>query len=221
MDNLELWRSVEKTDPAATKQFAGKGGFRGTAISPMYLIKKATEVWGPMGDKWGIRISNSHVFRGAPLLNKDGVIVGRELLYVVQAYVYYPGPSGGMGEVPCFGQTILSGQRKGGEFYTDEEAPKKSLTDALTKGLSWLGFAADVHMGRYDDSKYVSQVQKEMASANNKDVRDAALLLLKSSAARGLGALEGQWKLLTTEQRKACQGDLPGLKKEARSATTP
>jgi hypothetical protein len=219
MDNLELWRSVEKTDPAATKQFAGKGGFRGTAISPMYLIKKATEVWGPMGDRWGVRISSAQVIDGAPLLGKDGIPVGHEKLYVVQALVYYPGKNG-LGEVPCFGQTILCGQRKGGEFYTDEEAPKKSLTDALTKGLSWLGFAADVHMGRYDDSKYVSQVQREMATASSRDVRETAMLLLRSSAARGIGALEGQWKLLTAEQRKACQDDLPSLKKEAQSATS-
>ena len=40
--------------------------------------------------------------------------------------------------------------------FTDEEAPKKSLTDALSKAMSWLGFAADIHLGRWDDNKYVN-----------------------------------------------------------------
>ncbi|MEZ0371267.1 MAG: hypothetical protein ACAI44_19390, partial [Candidatus Sericytochromatia bacterium] len=42
---------------------------------------------------------------------------------------------------------------------------KKVRTDALTEGLSWLGFSADVFMGRFDDAKYVQKLQQELAEA--------------------------------------------------------
>ena len=38
----------------------------------------------------------------------------------------------------------------------DDDCIKKVQTDALTKGLSKLGFNADVFMGRFDDNKYVA-----------------------------------------------------------------
>ena len=43
------------------------------------------------------------------------------------------------GEVTHFGQTTFVGANKHG-LFTDEEAPKKSLTDATNKALSMLGF---------------------------------------------------------------------------------
>lgn len=157
MSKLQLWEEVSKTDPRFTKEFSGKGGFKGTAVNPMYLIRRATERWGPMGGDWGLRIVEEKVIEGAPMIDKDGQRVGSDLLHMVQAELYYPD-----GKIYCFGQTMLSGSNKYG-FYTDEEAPKKSLTDALTKGLSWLGFAADVHMGMFDDVKYVNQIKEEFA----------------------------------------------------------
>ncbi len=156
-DNLKLWNEVCRTDPAHTKGFKGKGGFEGTAINPMYLIRRATEVWGPMGGLWGIKIIKEQVVPGAQMLGDKGQVIGQEMLHMVQAEVFFP-----QGSIPCFGQTMLVGRNKYGAF-TDEEAPKKSLTDALTKGLSWLGFAADIHMGLYDDNKYVNQLKDEFA----------------------------------------------------------
>jgi hypothetical protein len=38
------------------------------------------------------------------------------------------------------------------------------MTDALTKGLSQLGFNADVFLGLYDDNKYVEAVRREFAT---------------------------------------------------------
>ena len=203
-DGLELWRKVEKTDPGHTKQFSGKGGFKGTAISPMWLIKRATELWGPMGWKWGVRVIDQQVLDGD----------GTEKLHVVMAEVFYPMPDGSTGAVPCFGQTILCGRRKEGAFYLDEEAPKKSLTDALTKGLSWLGFAADVHMGLYDDVKYVNQVakdfeeqerQKQAADARERHekMKKEAAAVLDGAAKQGTRALQTAWQALSQAQRQA------------------
>ena len=217
-DNLALWESVEKTDPKATKGFQGKGGFKGTAISPMWLIMRATAKWGPMGSRWGIRIIAERVQDGAPLIGKDGGVVGRASVHIVQAEVYYPTDdiTSSQGTVPCFGQTEFCGMRKSGDFYTDEEAPKKSLTDALTKGLSWLGFAADVHMGLYDDCKYVAQVGKEFEEEARRDAaqdklasRDDIIREMDSACYRGRDAFAAAWKAMSKEDRELVKDKMP------------
>lgn len=156
-DNMQLWDAVRTPDPAATKAFTKSGGFKGTATNAVYLIQRATELWGPMGAKWGVEIVDDRVIDGAPLLGKDGAVIGRELLHVIRINLRHPS-----GSVPGYGQTMLVCANKYGP-YTDEEAPKKSLTDALTKALSWLGFAADIHLGRWDDNKYVNQAKAAYA----------------------------------------------------------
>jgi len=214
--NLSLWKSVEKTDPQHTKGFSGKGGFKGTAISPMWLIRRATELWGPMGGKWGVRNVKAEVLDGP----------GQEKLHVVQAEIFYPLPQSlgdgtnftQVGAVPCFGQTTLCGVRKDGTPFLDEEAPKKSLTDALTKGLSWLGFAADVHMGLYDDVKYVNTVNEEFRKAEqapDPELREKGGAILKAAAVKGTEALTAAWKTLSQPMREACRGDWGVYKDEA------
>jgi len=39
-------------------------------------------------------------------------------------------------------------------LYTSDEAYKMAVTDALSVAFKQLGFGADVHMGRWDGSKY-------------------------------------------------------------------
>ena len=47
---------------------------------------------------------------------------------------------------------------------------KKATTDALTKGLSVLGFNADVFLGLWDDNKYVKEQERQ-----EQEERDAQL----------------------------------------------
>ena len=53
----------------------------------------------------------------------------------------------------------------------DDDCIKKVATDALTKGLSKLGFNADVFMGRFDDNKYVDASGQKLGvdTADTKD----------------------------------------------------
>ena len=39
-DNLRVWNALAKTDPAQTKGFSRAGGFKGTAVKPMWVIKR-------------------------------------------------------------------------------------------------------------------------------------------------------------------------------------
>jgi hypothetical protein len=73
--------------------------------------------------------------------------------------------NGERGEVQHVGGTPFSGVRSSGKTFIDEDAPKKSVTDALVKALSMIGFAGDIFMGRYDDSKYIAELKEEARAA--------------------------------------------------------
>ena len=178
-DNLAIWNSNRTPDRSATKEFKRSGGFNGTAINAVYLIRCATELWGPMGGAWGIRVVDEKIIEGATHVIGDNMFTDK--VYVIRAELYYPG-----GTVPSYGQTIFAGVNKYGP-YTDEEAPKKTLTDALTKALSWLGFASDIHMGLWDDNKHVNN--QVLAEARKRAI--AAGLTPAGAAAAALELTQG------------------------------
>ncbi len=171
-DNLKLWNSVEKTDPAFTKDFNRGGGFKGTAINHTYLAKKATEAFGPAGLGWGWNVLSDEYRDGAVIV--DGCL---EVIHSLHVEVWYRPTRemcneygvefGYIARVSHFGATTFVGKNKYGPF-TDEEGKKKSLTDGIGKCLVLIGFSSDVHMGRYDDSKYVNDRKAEVAEATKK-----------------------------------------------------
>lgn len=152
-DNLALWKSVEKTPKEQTKPITGKS-YKGTSPKPHYLIHKATETFGPCGIGWGFIIADERIEDGA----------GGERMSIARVRVWFKW-NGERGEVEHIGGTSFSGTRKDGKPFTDEDAPKKSVTDALVKALSMIGFAGDIFMGLYDDSKYVADLEEEARSA--------------------------------------------------------
>lgn len=153
-DNLELWHKVEKTDPSQTKAITGKS-YKGTSPKPFYLVQKATETFGPCGIGWGFKVLDERI--------EDGALIApgfHERMSVARVLVWYKW-AGERGEVEHIGGTLFSGKYASGKTFTDEDAPKKSVTDALVKALSMIGFAGDIFMGRYDDSKYVAELREE------------------------------------------------------------
>lgn len=201
--SLAIWNKVEKTDPAHTKSFSRGGGFSGTAINSTYLIRKATELWGPMGVQWGLRVVDEQYIKGAPILIEDQV-VAHETIHVLRGELWFPdGDKTGL--VQHYGQTTFVGQNKRGVF-TDEEAPKKSLTDCLSKCLSMLGFGADVFLGMFDDNKYVNQVKAEFEKAKAPAVPATRIAECHATlkAAKNLNELAEAFVRLTTDEKKAC-----------------
>lgn len=142
MSNTKLWDSVCRTDPAHTKAFVKGGGFKGTAIKPIYLIHKATEQWGSMGDKWGAE-SVEHIISGNTIF--------------IKARVWYTADKN-KAMVEHWGGDVLT---KGDKQTPNDEAFKMAFTDAVGKCLSMLGFGADVHMGKFEDSKYLAEIKEE------------------------------------------------------------
>lgn len=161
----KLWEAVCHTDPKYTKEFSRAGGFKGTAINPTYQVMRATDIFGPYGIGWGMRDYRS-----------EFVPAGDEVLHLLQVEFWYKAtkefieqyqPKGAVeGEVysfPGLGVTTFLSKRNNGSIFMDEEAPKKSETDARTKCLSLLGFSADIHIGLYDSHKYVNDVRLQFA----------------------------------------------------------
>ncbi len=148
MSHLALWQAVEKTPPAHTKPITGKA-YKGNSPKPHYLVWKATETFGPCGIGWGFNIISERVEPGV-----EGASV--HIAHIRVWYIW----NNQRGEVEHVGQTMFTGKNKNG-LFTDEDAPKKSITDGLVKALSMIGFAGDIFMGRYDDSKYVRELEDE------------------------------------------------------------
>lgn len=155
--NLALWEEVEKTDPKFTKEYTGLGGFTGTAVNAQYLAKRATEQFGPCGTGWGYDVIEERFDIGGPLLNKEGVVLAHAQVHTLKVALWYLGGDGERKTITHYGHTPFITQNKFGSISTDFDAPKKSLTDAIGKCLSQLGFSADVRLGLYDDIHYVNE----------------------------------------------------------------
>jgi hypothetical protein len=191
-DNMALWESVERTDPGQTKQITGKP-YKGTSPKPYYLIRKATETFGPCGIGWGFTIVSERVEDGA---QGDKVHIAHVRVW----YVY----NGQRGEVEHVGQTMFAGKNKNGPF-TDEDSPKKSVTDALVKALSMIGFAGDIFMGRYDDSKYVNELRREAEQNAFDDIANAYLSKIRADIQcfETPGELKEWWDKSTSDRERA------------------
>jgi len=143
--NMALWEQVCKTDPKYTKKVR-LGAREFTTVCAQSQVMKATELFGPFGLDWWVE---EETF--APLGDND--------LLTYQATLKFTA-NNGVGGIPLHASVAL--KNKDGRF--DSDAYKKVATDALTKGLSKLGFNADIFLGLFDDNKYVQQMIREHAA---------------------------------------------------------
>lgn len=154
-DNMRIWDAVSKTNPANTKQVNQRGGF--TAINANSQIMEATRQFGPIGMGWGFTT-------GTPYFH--------DTLMFVPVTLWHSGDRS-----TEFGPLIGCEEWKDSKGRVDSDVGKKATTDAVTKGLSQLGFNADVFLGLYDDQKYVERVKAEFAAAvPPADDKEAAIL---------------------------------------------
>lgn len=168
-DNMSIWSQVEKTAPEATKA-AKVNGQQITSISGHHMVKRATEVFGPVGIGWGWTVAEERFDQGGEIRNDKGEIIGHEVGHTIRIKLWFM-QDDKRGELEQYGCTPFTYKSKWG-VTTDTEAPKKSLTDAIKKGLAMLGFSADIFLGMYDDRDYVAERQAEAAleQAENKEV---------------------------------------------------
>ena len=156
--NMALWDSVCVTDPAITKG-AKIGAMKITAISPQHQRKKATEIFGSYGFGWGIEPGSEDFSFNS---------FGETTLVSYKAVMFYK-YNGNTGRFPINAVVKIAYMTQGANGYlkVDDEYTKKVQTNALTKGLSALGFNSDVFEGKFDDCKYVAQITQEFAAEKN------------------------------------------------------
>lgn len=143
----QVWDALAKTDPAHTKAFKRAGGFSGTALKPIWVIRKLTEQFGACGEGWGM---------DAPQFTTEAAPNG-ELLVYCTLRCWHGAPENSLFGVG--GDYVIRETKHG--LKADDEAFKKAYTDALMNAFKHVGAGADIHMGLFDDSKYVAEVQEE------------------------------------------------------------
>ena len=135
--NLNLWLSVEKTNPAHTRKAPSKFGKTINTIDAMHQIRNVTEQFGPVGSKWSYTVEYDY-----PTLGNIMMVIAKVTVTTVH---------GSFGPVAGARAMINLDAPKA---KTNDDAPKMALTDGLTKAISHLGFNADVFLGKFDDNKY-------------------------------------------------------------------
>lgn len=144
--NLKLWEAHEDIDPKFTKAITGRD-YGGTSPNPQYVIKCLTDLFGPVGIGFGWRV----VAEGFERFGDTSLHWCRiEFWHTDRANVF-----------EAYGQTKAAYVTSKGTMRVDEDAPKKSLTDAIVKAASQIGIAANIFLGRWDDQKYVAEVNAE------------------------------------------------------------
>lgn len=175
-NNLELWRKVEKTNPAYTKKANVKGN-QITSIAPQFQIMNVTEQFGSYGKTWGFKD-----------INLDYSLVNVVGLVVFKATFFYPN-----GEFPIINSIGL--YMDNARTKVDDNFAKKVETDALTKAVSKLGFNADIFLGKFDDLRYLEDVKQEFGKADQEreTERYKASVISKLEATTTLEQLKTEW----------------------------
>lgn len=145
---------------------------------------RATEIFGPIGTGWGFEVLEDRMLPGAPMsetIYEDKKFIGNRLLrdgdgtliteqnHSIKIAFWYLKDNGVAERFEAYGATKYLYKTKHG-ITCDGEAQKKSLTDAIKKALSLLGFSADVWLGLYDQAEYKQEnaLQFELANASEK-----------------------------------------------------
>lgn len=174
-DHLNIWKRVQRTDARFTKPLDGVG-YTGTSINSTYMFMRATEIFGPIGEGWGYEIVEEKFVNGKPLtepvLDEHNKQVATRFLrdgdgslfceqnHSIKIRFWYTIECETRGEFESYGATPYRYQTTYG-IKVDGEVFKKSLTDAIKKALSMLGFSADVYMGMHDNPEYVASNKLE------------------------------------------------------------
>lgn len=174
-DHLNIWKRVQRTDARFTKPLDGVG-YTGTSINSTYMFMRATEIFGPIGEGWGYEIVEEKFVNGKPLaepvLDERNKQVATRFLrdgdgslfceqnHSIKIRFWYTIECETRGEFESYGATPYRYQTTYG-IKVDGEVFKKSLTDAIKKALSMLGFSSDVYMGMHDNPEYVASNKLE------------------------------------------------------------
>lgn len=194
--NLALWESLRPVDRSFTKPITGKSYKGDSPNPTYIIRKLTEALgpigrdWGfdvvseevRLGQPHQIVVEQEQVMEptGRMRQNPDGTEAPETILrskrvryeiireehHQVHISFWQIDPDGRKRTFSAFGGTPMLYMTRKGTWMHDEDAAKKSLTDAYTKGASWLGACADIFLGLFDD-KYTSQPENIPASTGS------------------------------------------------------
>ena len=178
MGNLDLWDKLARPPSSALRPISA-GRLKGKSdISPQWRYKAMTEEFGPCGKGWSFEIVELWTEAGS-----DGQIM---------AFAHVSVKAGDIGPVPGVGGAMLIDKESKG-LYSNDEAFKMAVTDALGTALKMLGVAADVYMGLWDGVKYR---EDEPEPPKARDYTAELREILKGYDAEGIkpsGDIRAEW----------------------------
>ena len=152
IENMKIWDSVCKTDPKHTNEV--KYGRKFTAIDAHYQVRELTKKFGPCGIGWGVADSQYSLLINDPNDHNQNV-----LEYTAKFWFVLDGKRGEFdisAGIECYEYS-----NKHSKWLKVGDIHKKVKTSALSKGISLLGFNADIFMGLYEDNQYVQSLRNE------------------------------------------------------------
>src|SRR6056297_272915 len=150
--NLRLWSEVEESDPKSVKEIS-YGNRKFHAIDAHSQIKQATKVFGVYGIDWGVQDESFNVLGNTLLLYQGFLrftLEGKEGIFPIASSIKIVSSKGAV----------------------DDECVKKAATDALTKGLSKLGFNSDVFENKFSDNRYVEKRERDTSLIREKEAEE-------------------------------------------------
>lgn len=147
-----------------------------TSIDAYVQIKKATEVFGPMGCGWGVKDLQLIGIHPVSKATRRGTIEGLQAMF--KGTFWYHHSVEGLrftnGEIEVMEDIFLD---------ASGDSCKKVLTGMITKALSYLGWNYDVFRGRFNDVKTfesaASDEEKALLTSLMKKVKPAAAEQIK------------------------------------------
>jgi hypothetical protein len=189
--HLSQWEVLRGVDRNFTKKITGKS-YQGDSPNPTWMVMKLTELLGPIGINWGFEVKYDRIRLGRPhqieverdetkALDTQGepYLAHRRLRHEIireenheVCIQFWRIAEGEKRTFDAFGGTQMLYLTSKGKWMHDEDAAKKSLTDAYTKAMSWMGVAADIYLALYDDKYQSRPVGRDDADDRDRGTRD-------------------------------------------------
>lgn len=211
-DNLKHWSALAQTNPKHTSSFQRAGGFKGTAMKPIWIVQRMTEHFGPVGEGWGM---TEPKFETAFVDDNSFVFCTVGVWHTKPEHIFY-----GVG-----GDQLIYKFKSGPR--ANDEAFKMAYTDAVNNALKYLGVGADIHMGQFDDSKYVHSVAAQFAAqdeeaAGQPSANEEASRLSRENLSKAVKSATNSDEIdsIVTEYKARIAAMTPADKAAAKQAVT-
>ncbi len=155
-ETTKLWDVHADIDPAMTKSITGKD-YSGTSPNAHHIVWCLTDLFGPVGQGFGWEVVAERIDT-----------FGDTSIHWCRIKFWHTDRAN---TFETYGQTKMAYMTSKGYLKVDEDAPKKSLTDAITKAAAQIGIASNIFLGRWDDNKYVAEVGEEFRRRNAPPVK--------------------------------------------------